>query len=309
MRILRLLATAAALVPAVGCGWMKGNPGDNGAMRPRSTEKLPDVVPDRLVTYLNERAARFQSVQYGDVRLRCAQRSLPLPQLEGDLACSQPRNFRMVGQGRAVAAKVDLGSNEQQFWVYLQVPTEKPTYVFASHADFESGRARLPGDMPFEPDWVMQALGMIVLPRGSTYNVKINERDRTYALSWPTTTPNGIPIRKEIVFDGDAAASPRPQVKRHTIRDAKSDRVICSAEIKSAQSVAAGTDPVTNYPVAIQYPTRVVLRWEEQKFEMDMTLERAQVNQTLSDEQTRRLFSRPIIQNVNPIDLAQYTFK
>jgi N-methylhydantoinase A len=27
-------------------------------------------------------------------------------------------------------------------------------------ADFETGRARLPADIPFEPDWVMQALGM-----------------------------------------------------------------------------------------------------------------------------------------------------
>jgi hypothetical protein len=309
MRVLRLIVTAAAFAPAVGCGWMKEHVGDKGPAQHPTGGKLPDVAPDRLVSYLNDRASRFHSVSYADVRLRCSQRGMPLPQLEGDLACAQPRNFRLAGQGRAVPAKVDLGSNVNQFWMYLQVPTEKPLYVFASHSDFEAGKARLPGDMPFEPDWVMQALGMTTLSPTAAYSVKINDRDRTYTLSWVTRTPAGLEIRKEIVFDGDAAASPRPQVKRHAVRDAKSNQPICSADIKAAQSVTVSNDPTLTYPMAIQYPTRVVLRWEEQKFEMDMTLERAQVNQPLSDEVARELFSRPTISKVNAVDLAQYTYK
>lgn len=310
MRLLRLIAVAAlALPPAAGCGWMKEGLGDKGPPRPKPTGTLPNYPPDRLVGYLNERAQRFQSVSYADVRLRCSQRGMPLPQLEGDLACAQPRNFRMVGQGRAVAAKVDLGSNPDQFWMYLQIPTEKPVYVFASHADFEAGRARLPGDMPFEPDWVMQALGMTVLSPATKYSVKNNDKDWTYTLSWITRTPAGLEVRKEVVFDGEGAVSPRPQVKRHAIRDAKSDKLICSAEIKSVQSLPITNDPTLARPIAIQYPTRVVLRWEEQKFDMDMSLEGARVNQPVAPEVAQRLFTKPTIANVSPIDLAQYTFK
>ena len=98
-------------------------------------------------------------------------------------------------------------------------------YVFASHTDFETGKAKLPGGIPFEPDWVMQALGMTTLPAERTSTrVKIDEQDRTYTLSWPAITPAGVSVRKEIVFDGDAATGNQPQVKKHVIRDAKTAR-------------------------------------------------------------------------------------
>ena len=102
----------------------------------------------------------------------------------------------------------------------------------------------------------------------------------------------------------------RPQVKKHVIRDAKTNKVIASAEIKAAQTVQVGTDPTTNYPLAIQYPTHVVLKWAEPKFEMDLTLRQAQVNPQLTDEQARRLFTRPDrTYNQSPVDLAKYEIK
>jgi len=239
--------------------------------------------------------------------------------LRGDLAAAQPRKFRLVAQG-AMAGKVDLGSNDQQFWMYLN-DTKQPVYVFCSHQDFESGKARLPGGLPFEPDWVMQALGMVHLPdprgpqtpQGVPYTVTPSERgERAYTLSWSATTPAGQPIRKEVVFAADAAdpARHQSQVKRHVMRDEKSKKVIASAEIKSARTVTV-TDPRTRQPAAAQYPTHVVLRWEEQKFEMDLTLEQAQVNQPMPEEQARRLFSRPDIRGTPAVDLAhaKYEFK
>ena len=65
--------------------------------------------------------------------------------------------------------------------------------------------------------------------------------------------------------------------------------------------------------VPAQYPTRVVLRWEEQKFEMDLDLRNkpARVNQLTSDNAARQgefahLFQRPdsTYRGTNPIDLA-----
>ncbi len=308
MHTFRLLLAAALLSQAVGCSWVDNWKAER-ANGPRPGGKLPDVNPNQLVTYLNDRSTRLQSLNYDDVRVRCFEKGLPMPALDGNLACSQPRNFRMVGQGRTVSAKVDLGSNTDQFWVFVQVPTEKPVYVFASHADFEAGRARLPGGIPFESDWVLQSLGMTMLPPTATYQVEINERERTYTLYWPATTPSGLVVRKEIVFDGDAATGTRPQVKRHVMRDAKTNKPICSAEIKSAHTFQVGSDPRTGYPLAVQYPTSMTLKWEEQRFEMDMTMEKAQVNQTMSPELTSRLFTRPLVPNVQAIDLAKYEFR
>ena len=153
----------------------------------------------------------------------------------------------------------------------------------------------------------MQALGMTTLPPNNQYSVKIDDSERTYTLSWPATTPNGMSVVKQIVFDGDAATGTKPQVKKHLILDTKG-KLICSAEIKRAQTVTlsptgqpvlTGREPAgtprpgdqTPAPVAVQHPTLMVLRWEEQKFEMELELKTGKVNDTLTEEQMRRLFT------------------
>lgn len=307
MKRLGFLLIAAVLAPLTGCEWMKTHIGRDD--HPKGDGPLPRVQPDQLVTYLNERSARIQSLNYGDVRLVASDHGVPLPALRGSMAATQPRNFRMTGTGGAMGAKVDLGSNDQQFWVYFDAPTVKPMFVFASHSDFDAGKAKLPGGIPFEPDWVMQALGMTTLPPNNQYTApEPDQKARTYTLRWPTTMPNGTSVIKEIVFDGDAATGTKPQVKRHVIRDTK-NKVICSAEIKQAKTVSLSTtDPRTGLPQSVQHPTLMVLRWDEQKFEMELELKTGKVNDPPTDEAARRLFTRPNIAGTTPIDLARYDF-
>lgn len=305
MRTLRLPLVAMALTLAVGCTWMRNQVGINNT--PRPTGEVKPVTSEQLVGYLNTQASRLQTLTYGETRL-VAREGLLSYTLRGNLAASQPRNFRLTGQGGAMGGKVDLGSNQQQFWMYVDAPTTNGMFVFASHKDFEDGKAKLPGNIPFEPDWVMQALGMTEFDTKIPYTATVQERERTYTLSWSALTPNRVQIRKEIVFDADDAPDPRPQVRKHIVRDAKG-KVICTAEIKSARKFEVGpADPQTARVPIIKYPTHVVLRWEEQKFEMDLTLDSAQVNQHLNDEHSRRLFNRPNIPGATPIDLARYEF-
>jgi hypothetical protein len=304
-----LLLVAVLLAPGVGCKWMDDlRPGGGDQVKGR--KPLAPLAPEDAVSYLNDRAARLQSIQYSEVRLRASGRDLLVPvSLHGDLAAVQPRNFRLKVDGK-MAGKVDLGSNDQQFWMYLD-DTKQPVYVFCAHQDFEHGRAKLPAGLQFEPDWVLQALGMTPFPATNQYKVTPSERDRTYTLSWSATTPSGSAIHKEVIFAGDAAdpARNQSQVKRHVVKDAKG-KVIASAEVKSAKTTTV-TDPKTHQPAQVQYPTHVVLRWEEQKFELDLTLDQAQVNQFFPEDQSRLLFTRPNIRGTVARDLAnaKYEFK
>jgi hypothetical protein len=309
MKNFRLILAALAIAPLAGCETIKGWTNRND--QDKHTGPLPKAQPDQFVAYLNERAGRLQSLYYSDVLVSASDHSMPLPALSGSMAVAQPRNFRMTATGK-LAGKVDLGSNYDQFWVYFDGAGPRPTYVFASHSDFESGKARLPGGLPFEPDWVMQALGMTALPPGNRYEVKIDDKARTYTLCWPAVTPNGTSVIKEIVFDGDPATGTRPQVKKHLIRDTQGKdprgKVICYAEIKQAKTLQlTQTDPRTGLPLAVQYPTVVVLRWEEQKFEMELKLKDAKVNESSATEPNRQLFTRPNLPGA--IDLAGYVQK
>jgi hypothetical protein len=308
MRLLHTSLMVSAFTLSVGCKQIDDWRDRMTNRTPASSTPVKQVNADQLVTYLNGQSSRLNTLTYADARVT-AREGLMSYTVRGNLAASQPRYFHMTGQGGAMGGKVDLGSNPEQFWMYIQAPTMGQTFVYASHSDFEGGRAKLP--VPFEPDWVMQALGMTTFPDAKTmkYDVKMDEKARTYTLSWPATTPTGMPIRKEIVFSADDADSGRdqPQVKRHVMRDARG-RVICTAEVKSAKTVQTnGTDPATNRPFVVQYPTRVVLKWEEQKFEMDMELREARVNPQLSPEQIQSEFTRPKIAGATPIDLATHS--
>lgn len=312
MRSALLILLAAAFAPAAGCKWIEDIK-NTAQPRPKSTGKMPEVSADQLVHFLNERASRLQSLEYKDTQMRVSGKGIPVAaKLDGMLVAAQPRYFRMESSGRIVDAKVDMGSNPQEFWVYTSAPGSEPLYVFASHSDFESGKAKLPGGIPFEPDWVMQALGMMTLPSTNQYAAVANEKDRTYTLSWTAQTSNGA-VRKEIVFDADAATGSRPQVKKHLIRNARTNALIATAEIKSAQTEQIGTigsGELQSLPAAVQYPTRIVLTWVDPKFEMDLNLDKATMNSQLANNPSRPgIFSRPNVKGATAIDLARYEFK
>lgn len=303
MRSVRLLLTAAALAPAVGCTWLKKH--TEGT---RPSAPAGEVDATRLVQYLNDQARYLQSLEYDDVSVRVTGKDLLVPaNLGGSLVAAQPRYFRMVLQPRVVSGTIDIGSNPDQCWLYMKLPSNNPAYVAATHADFQSGKAELPGGVKFDPDWVMQALGMTVLPADGQYTAKAYTRDRVYGdhvfvLSWPGTGPGGQPVRREVVVGTEGYQDGRFQVRKHLIWDERGRKPIASAEVKSSQPVGPG----------VEYPTRVVLRWEEQRFELDMDLrgKPAAVNKLTSDNQARQaefahLFTRPdALYRMNPINLA-----
>ncbi len=309
MRSRILILLAALLAPASGCKWIEDMKG-KAQPHPKGTGAISEVTADQLVNFLNERAEKLRTIEYNDTRMRVTGKGIPVPAtLDGNLAAAQPRYFRMVSSGRVASSKLDMGSNPEEFWVYVAAPGDSPMYVYASHSDFESGRAKMPGGLPFEPEWVMQSLGMVNFPSTNQYAVATNERDRTYTLSWTATTPGGS-VRKEIVFEADAATGTRPQVKKHVLRNAKTNDLIASAEIKSAQTERIGIVRGTELPAAIQYPTHIVLKWEDPRFEMDLNLDKATVNQSMTEDPTRRgYFAKPDIKGAKPIDLARYDFK
>lgn len=297
----RLLLLVVAVIPLTGCESLKGIMGRDRP--PRGTGELPPVQPEQLTAYINDRASKMQSLS-ADVRVTASKNGFPLPAaFNGPLVANQPRNFRMKASAK-LAGEVDLGSNDNQFWVYFGGGGMEPMYVFASHTDFKEGKARIPGNMPFEPEWVMQALGMMPLPEGNQYSaLPPDQKNRTYTLSWPAVTPSGTSVVKEIVFDGDDVVGSRPQVRKHIVRD-KNSKVICSAEIKSAKSVPLTTaDPRTGHPLTVQYPTRVVLKWEEQKVEMDLELSNGRLNEPVAPGSTA--FVRPTIDGTPAINLAE----
>ena len=57
--------------------------------------------------------------------------------------------------------------------------------------------------IPFDPDWVMMALGMTPYDPAGQYTVDVNEREAAYVLNQKTTTRQGQSITRMTVFNAD----------------------------------------------------------------------------------------------------------
>src|SRR4029079_6151954 len=143
---------------------------------------------------LNQQSAAIQSVEFDSVKASTA--SGPLLQqavsVEGELYWAKPRMFRMRAGLKLSPEEIDVGSNAQYFWMYVK-RAQDPNFVFCSHDDYAAGKVNLP--IPFDPEWVLQALGMTTYDPSAKYTVELRQREREYALVSEGKTPQGVPVR------------------------------------------------------------------------------------------------------------------
>ena len=289
------------LLPLTGCEWLKS--GKEKDAPPKFIGPIPRREKGELVAYLNQQAGLLRSVSYSDVSATIIENGSELGTLnDSELFSAQPKYFRLIGKHTLGGRFIDIGSNDREFWMYAK-PIGKDNFFYCSHDDFARGGAQLP--VPFDPDWVMMALGMTTYDPNAEYTTESREREGTYVLFQKTTTRKGDPVTKATVFNVDWNGGKQPAVKSHMIYDAR-NQLICNATIKAVKNVAARTDD--NRRANLQVPTHVILSWPQQKFEMDMRLGGDKVNEDFGDA-SAKIFQRPKISGSNPIDLATYTFR
>jgi hypothetical protein len=306
-RIAILLTAAFAAVAPLGCEWLNRNKGpqDIGKNTPNDG-RLEERPAKDFVAYLNRQASYVSTVRYDDVSLKA---TIPgqsfIPTLRsGMLVCQKPRNFRMQA-GLAIGGdQIDIGSNPQELWMFVKQP--KPQFLFCSHTDFPKLQDDLP--VPFEPDWVLLALGMTPYDPNKPYIIEKDDRTRTYKLICDDTTSTGQRVRRITEFAGNTSDGTTPQIRRHIIQqpDRNGWTTVTVAEIQKVQTMESGVDPSTRQKFYVQVPTQILLEWPLQKVKMDLTLGRIKLNQT---EETT-LFSKPNrIDNTSPVNLADLRYQ
>jgi hypothetical protein len=296
---IRCLVPALLLLNSVGCEYLgRFKPKGNDTLLPSGPVR--EVTSEELLSYLNTQSANLQAVQYPDVYIDVYSGKQHFTLGDSSLVCAKPRNFLMVGGKGLIGEIVHVGSNDREFWMYSRLPEKN--YVFCSHDDFQQGIAQLP--FPFDPDWALQALGMASYPPTAGFKVTTDQRTREHTLSYETTTPQGMAIVKQVVLAADQAFGQQPQIKRHLVSD-RSGRTIASAEIKSVATLQSGVEAQTQKPVYVQVPTDVQLEWPQQQMRLRLRLKNPKINVPYGPVEMRELFTKPQIDGVNPINLAQ----
>jgi hypothetical protein len=302
MRTLSFCLVAACLGLS-GCEWLKRNKTVD-AQNPPPLKDRADGVPtaDRLVGYLNKQADRMSVIETNDVSLLAHVQGRRMPELNGGImVCEKPRSFRLTGDAVGMQY-LDIGSNGEQFWFWVK-DGESPLY-YCSYNDYEKG-VKMP--LPFQPEWVVQALGMAKYDPTKQYKVeakpanRVESKPATYELV-ENTTVQGLPVRKITIFNANNVTDPKqPQVMGHKIQDAQG-KTICEATIKHMR-YASYKSPEGETSVA--YPSEVVLEWPSQQLKMTMRIGKATVNNKLTIEDATRYFSLPNWQGLKTVDLAR----
>jgi hypothetical protein len=273
------------LVGLAGCG--PEGAGRINFIRPTGVTPPPTEIPQKedLVSYLNKNAQSIPGIQSDDVTLTCYQGINPVGiSLTGKLRCQGPRKFRMTGDllgGR----EVDLGSNDQEFWYWIK--RGDPYQFYCSYQAMQEGKVKqMP--FPFQPDWVLEAMGMGNYKDASNY--QLTSDDKTLKLTEKTLSPQGQPVRKVIVFNRMKAIGKEPQILDLLLLDDKTGKEICSCHITERLILANKAE----------IPRRFELRWPEQKLKLAIRLDGVTPNSQFAPQ----AFVRTPLTNVQSFNLA-----
>lgn len=129
----------------------------------RSSQSYLDAGPPRAMTDGPSKEQIMEVVHRNTVRVRSytshsAVISAQGTSLKADLAVERPRRFRLRGRTALAGPEVDLGSNENLFWVWVR-RNEPPALYFCRHDQFINSGARQ--IIPIEPQWFVEALGLV----------------------------------------------------------------------------------------------------------------------------------------------------
>jgi len=258
-----LALALATLVAQGGCAWLR-----QWGWVP---EPQPQVLPpgaglEQVIAAVNHNNSQIQCLFSNSATL-----SGPgYPTLKAHIAFQRQRNFRLKADG--FGPEVDLGSNDQLFWFWIKRNQPAAVY-FCRHDQFPTSRARQM--IPIDPNWLIEALGTVVLDPSLPYYGPYPDKDHRIQIRTVYNTPDGANMRVLII---DAVSA---WVMEQQIFDAQGNL--------RARSVVEDyrLDPRTKLYV----PAAVRVECPAAQFSMRVDLGTVQVNQLQGNP--AELWSRP----------------
>ena len=102
-----------------------------------------------------------------------------------------------AGGHQLVGPELDLGSNDELFWFWVK-RSQPPAIYYCRHDQFAASQARQM--TPFEPRWLIEALGVVEFDRSLPHQLTVLPNDRL-RIDTIRNTPEG-PMTKITILDG-----------------------------------------------------------------------------------------------------------
>lgn len=244
---------------------------------------MEGATRDQIVAAVNQNSARIQSLTATGATITVPD-TLGLPLLSGNIAAERPGRFRMTAGTAVTGQEIDLGSNDDRFWIWVR-RNQPPGVYFCRHAQFANSNIRQM--MPVEPTWLLAALGMVDLDPNSVFDGPLPRGDGTVELrSWlPSTSGN---LQRVTVVDARRALVIEQHIYDQTGRTLLASAVTESHRYDPAQQVAV--------------PQVIAIRLPSANINLKINLGSVQINQVTADR--TQLWTMPTFDGAPQYDLG-----
>ena len=255
-----------------GCVFDKFFPPDHG-IQPIDQQ----LSQQALIEHLNRNIRGLHSWRCSDASIYVRpSKFLPMDlKLSAEIAVEREKNFRLRAHS-LLGDEADFGSNSERFWFWMR--RNKPSYVFtARHEDMGAVGQRL--QIPFDPAWIMEALGVVSLDPNSITVQQSGAEPNTLLLNSEEISPSQTMVRREIVVDTRLGV-----ILAHRLYDA-SGQLLAEARLRRHRREPSG----------IVMPHVIELDWPQHQMAMTMELSNIEINPSDLPEKTWQLPENPRI--------------
>ncbi len=220
----------------------------------------------------------------------------------GQLALERPRNFKLNLERGLGTPVVDVGSNDDEFWVWTKDSKEKAIYV----GQYGNG-GTVPSDLLFQPDWIVEALGLrpITAEEASDIKVAKGKEPGTWVLSHTRSDGHGGQITKQTIYD-----ETNQQVRQHVFLgpDQKTPvAIVTPSAYRNFPVDALGTP--TSAAAQVELPQKIHLQLlasedPADRLVMDLALRDVRINPSFTETNRTALFTVPSYSGYNVVSIT-----
>ena len=270
--VVAAVASSGASCPQVLRGYQVGT-----LPLPRALPPQPSL--EQVVAAVHDNTQRVRSLSATQAVL-----VVPgVPRLSARVACEPPRRFRLQAQTSLTGPELDLGSNDDLFWVWLR-QHQPPITAFCRHDRYAQSQAR--NLLPIRADWMPELLGLVNFRPDDAH-------DGPYPLA-----DGRLEIRSRLQADGD-------ELLKTTILDGTTGLVAeqhlftpAGARLASVRTSRYRVDPVSGAAL----PHVVEVSWPASGVDFKLELTAITVNGAIHDPV--QLWQMPAYPGYEPVDLA-----
>jgi len=248
------------------------------------TMPLPRTIPpqptlEQVIAAVHDNTQRVRSCMATQAVL-----AVPgVPRLSARVACEPPRRFRLQAQTAITGPELDIGSNDDLFWLWLR-QHKPPVVAFCRHDQYAQSAARRL--LPIRADWMPEMLGLVTFRPEDRHQGPFPLADGRLEIRSTISLPDGE-LLKSTILDGTTGL-----VAEQHLFTAAGER------LASVRTSRHRVDP----PSGAALPHLVEVSWPASG--VDFTIELASIVTNSSAGDPGQLWQMPAYPGYDPIDLA-----